>query len=669
MSSGGPDSPHKLFEEVKRNIRRALEYQQYSQYESYCRSLAAAVEGMNTIIAAPPPAAEEAEGVYAECMQSYATIYRRLAEGNRKLGRKIALPPNIVARSEKEGAKSKGPSRLSYKQQDKMPITEEPANDTPQRMKLDWNSAKQGHKLGEHQQRPVASQESSLSHQLRDKEDARAGHRCADDSVHVERATNDKDPIEGASHSRAERGERKVSCKAAELAISFHKDNGVSRTEQTHVPATDIDYNDATGNIAGVHSESEEEGLHILTGGNEHTNKVLPVQGPNSKDAHARGLEAESQLFSLLPALSVPPQDEEVVKGLPRPLLTSRRDLPIIARKEYSGVSESALLTAIDGLLKKIPEFIYSRLHDRGFNVKENLTAKQSLVLFGNSSFPQDILVDVRNYVSCAEQMLKHVLASAAMHTTFMIYGPKNSGKTVLLRSISDRCGFPAIFFNGRTASADRNFFSSYKELFDAYLRLACACRPSLFILDELNVLMAEQDFLPLWPELLEHAIEVIGQFGPNERVVLIVSSCHPQSFDRALVNRMGVLIEFGLSTSAERRDMVHRVVSDSADVDSIVQQTDRYSLGDLLRLLNQASVVQVKNKKPTVTVASVVEAKRYIGPTADNEYVTSLERWKTFIGARKKPEPRVSSRITTKSRQPDVVVLSARSSTTGFSK
>ena len=168
-----------------------------------------------------------------------------------------------------------------------------------------------------------------------------------------------------------------------------------------------------------------------------------------------------------------------------------------------------------------------------------------------------------------------------------LIYGPKGTGKTSLLRQIQAAGWRRAISVGGSPGEGETKVRSAFRD--------ALHNQPSVIIFDQLEIIapkMTSLDSLSLAPVLREGLESV-----KDASVLVVAATRHPNDVDDSLrtPHRLAIEVELQVPTARDRTEIIHGICgTESGQVDeSLVQmiadKTHGYVGADLFALLQTA--------------------------------------------------------------------------------
>lgn len=172
-----------------------------------------------------------------------------------------------------------------------------------------------------------------------------------------------------------------------------------------------------------------------------------------------------------------------------------------------------------------------------------------------------------------------------------LIYGPKGTGKTSLLRQI-EAAGWKRSFTIG-TSTISRNVGEGETKLRRTFQE-ALRCQPSVVLIDQVEFIApkrSSQDSSSLSSVLCETLDGIKGA-----SVLVVAATRHPNDVDDALrtPHRLAIEVELPVPTAADRAEILRAIRGQSTELserltDTIAEKTHGYVGADLFALLQLA--------------------------------------------------------------------------------
>ena len=200
-----------------------------------------------------------------------------------------------------------------------------------------------------------------------------------------------------------------------------------------------------------------------------------------------------------------------------------------------------------------------------------------------------------------------------------LLEGPPGTGKTLLAKAIASETN--STFF----ATSGSEFIELFvgvgaakiRQLFDN----ARASKPSIIFIDEIDTIGRQRGVginmgNDEREQTLNQLLAEMDGFGNNENILIIAATNRKDILDKALVRpgRFDRTIRVSLPDKTSRRQLLDfylnkiKVVTD-INLDYLSEITDGYSGAEIKNLINEASILAVRNKQTYVTTNDITNA------------------------------------------------------------
>lgn len=248
------------------------------------------------------------------------------------------------------------------------------------------------------------------------------------------------------------------------------------------------------------------------------------------------------------------------------------------------------------------------------------------------------VKTEIEEIISFLKNPESYAKIGARIPRGVLLSSPPGCGKTMLARAISSSASVPLISANGAefVSIFVGNGPKRVRELFKSARNSA----PCVLFIDEIDAIGGERGASINGNDEREATLNQIltemDGFERNEGVIVVGATNRPDTLDPALVRsgRMDRKIEISLPRSKERLAILGshastKVISDEVDLDKVAKQSPGFSGADLSNLLNEASILAVRNNRTSVSTRDVDEAfdKITIGIRMDAEVSPETDR------------------------------------------
>ena len=317
-------------------------------------------------------------------------------------------------------------------------------------------------------------------------------------------------------------------------------------------------------------------------------------------------------------------------------------------KKENNEFSWGALLPSIISTLIVVVIFIIFMNQIQGGNNKTMQFAKSKAKLYsgekGKTTFEDvagvdEAIEELGEIVDFLKQPKRYADMGAKMPRGILLVGAPGTGKTLLAKAVAGEAGVPFFttsgsdfveMFVGVGASRVRDMFEQAKR-----------CLPCIVFIDEIDA-VGRQRGTGLGgghderEQTLNQILVEMDGFDPNMGLIVIAATNRPDVLDPALL-RPGrfdrrVTVDYPDVKGREEILKVHakgKPLDEAVDLSEIAKGTVGFTGADLANLLNEATLLAVRQSKKKVEQDDIQEAveRTYAGPSRKSRVLSDQEK------------------------------------------
>uniref|UniRef100_A0A8B9P6W4 Fidgetin n=1 Tax=Apteryx owenii TaxID=8824 RepID=A0A8B9P6W4_APTOW len=229
---------------------------------------------------------------------------------------------------------------------------------------------------------------------------------------------------------------------------------------------------------------------------------------------------------------------------------------------------------------------------------------------------------------------------------TILLFGPRGTGKTLLSRCISTQLGSSLLKLSG--AALLSKWKAEAEKILQTVFFVASCRQPSVVLITEAESLLSARagedggQAGNLKSQLLSYLDNVATSAEHN--VVVIGTTCRPGAMDEAAHRRFAKRFYIPPPDGVARRQILHRALAQQnsclseREMASLVQHTESYSGGELIRLCQQAGAATPRalpgQLQPT-SYEDFESAFCKVRPAASPKELDLFAEWDKMYGSR----------------------------------
>ncbi|MBP5836173.1 ATP-dependent zinc metalloprotease FtsH [Candidatus Phytoplasma meliae] len=305
----------------------------------------------------------------------------------------------------------------------------------------------------------------------------------------------------------------------------------------------------------------------------------------------------------------------------------------------------SIVLNPLLGILSSVSSvwWMIYLYRTRAFNKKDNnfaITNKQKQITFKDVAGNEEEKAELVEMVDFLKQPQKYHNMGSQIPKGVLLSGPPGTGKTLLAKALAGEAGVP--FYS----VAGSEFVEVYvgvgasriRELFKEVRKNA----PCVLFIDEIEVLGGQRgghSFNSEKDQTLNQLLTEMDGFNPSAGIIIVAATNRSDMLDAALLRpgrfdrRIMVTLpdvkarEAILKLHAQNKKLVKDI-----DFHQLAKQTPGMSGAELAAVLNEASILTVRNNEKLITMDTLQEAidRVWMGPAKKSRKYTEEERKET---------------------------------------
>jgi cell division protease FtsH len=233
---------------------------------------------------------------------------------------------------------------------------------------------------------------------------------------------------------------------------------------------------------------------------------------------------------------------------------------------------------------------------------------------------------------------MKYASMGARTPKGIILYGPPGTGKTLLAKAVAGEANVP--FFQAAGSSFDDMLVGvgtkRVKDLFSKARKVA----PSIIFIDEIDSVAAKRgkfDYAGgVADQTINQLLAEMDGFNTTAGIIVIAATNRIDSLDEAILRpgRFDRHIQVYLPDIAEREEILkihsrNKNISSAVSLNDIARRTPGMSGAHLENVLNEATLLAVRNNKTVIGTAEIDEAidRVIAGPAKKTRVITEDER------------------------------------------
>ncbi|XP_032746461.1 ATP-dependent zinc metalloprotease FtsH-like [Rattus rattus] len=275
------------------------------------------------------------------------------------------------------------------------------------------------------------------------------------------------------------------------------------------------------------------------------------------------------------------------------------------------------------------------------FKIGQSLSKTvKSNVLFKNVAGLNEEKVELLEIVDYLKAPNKYKAMGARVPRGVILYGPPGTGKTLLAKAVSGEADVPFIEVSGATFD-DMYVGSGAKRVRDLFAK-AKKLAPCIVFIDEIDAVAGKRGnkFIGggggVYDQTINQMLSEMDGFNTSDGIVVMAATNRLDSIDDAILRpgRFDRHIQVGLPNIKDRVEILkvhskNKNISSSVDMEDIARKTPGFSGAQLENVLNEATLLAVRNSKRSVVTSDIEEAidRVMAGPSKKSHRMSDGER------------------------------------------
>ncbi|MGL4616717.1 MAG: ATP-dependent zinc metalloprotease FtsH [Mycoplasmoidaceae bacterium] len=261
-----------------------------------------------------------------------------------------------------------------------------------------------------------------------------------------------------------------------------------------------------------------------------------------------------------------------------------------------------------------------------------------SEVKFSDVAGIEEEKLELMEIVDYLREPNKYAIMGARTPKGVMLYGPPGTGKTLLAKAVAGESNVP--FFQASGSSFEDMLVGvGAKRIRDLFSKAAKAA-PSIIFIDEIDSVASKRGKFDssggVGDQTINQLLSEMDGFQPNNGVVVMAATNRLDVLDPAVIRpgRFDRHIAVNLPDIKERTEILkiharNKNISANVSLEDIARRTPGFSGAQLENVLNEATLLAVRENKTVVSTKDIDEAiDRVIGgPSKKSRIITAHEK------------------------------------------
>ncbi|CBY93547.1 cell division protein FtsH [Mycoplasma haemofelis str. Langford 1] len=273
------------------------------------------------------------------------------------------------------------------------------------------------------------------------------------------------------------------------------------------------------------------------------------------------------------------------------------------------------------------------------FKIGQSLSkTTKSTVTFKDVAGIEEEKAELEEIVDYLKNPAKYNSMGARTPKGVILYGPPGTGKTLLAKAVSGEADVPFIEVSG--SSFDDMFVGvgakRVRELFAKAKKLS----PCIIFIDEIDAVAAKRGNKYMGggvnDQTINQLLSEMDGFNTMSGIVIMAATNKLDSIDEAILRpgRFDRHIQVNLPDIVERTAILkvharNKNISSAVDLEDVARKTPGFSGAQLENLLNEATLMAVRNDKRVIGISEINEAidRVIAGPAKKNRKISFNEK------------------------------------------